>query len=82
MSKTQLKVLWVGIGVLVLMGLFPPDEYQRNVIPSGLGGDEPSRYSFILTVRDVAFCELFIQWVIVAVVTGGLIYTLKDKKKD
>ncbi len=76
MNRTQLKVLWVGIGIFVVMGLFPP-YWQRSV-----GHGSGIAYSFILNTRDVAFTHLFIQWAIVAVITGSLIYTLKDRKKE
>jgi len=68
MSTTQLKVLWIGIAIFVLMGLFPPLEYPRyDIIP----------YGFILSRRDMSLSRLFIQWIIVAILTGGLIYSLK-----
>ena len=76
MTKTQLKVLWIGIAIFVLMGLFPPKETHD---PAGSYADG---YGFIFTVDDIAFSRLFVQWVIVTVVTTGLIYTLKYKKKD
>jgi hypothetical protein len=63
MSKTQLIVLWAGIGILVLMGLFPP----------GTRGG----YDFILQASSVSLGRLCIEWVIVVLITGGLIYTLK-----
>ncbi len=31
MNKTQLKVLWIGIGILVVMGLFPPGPVADTV---------------------------------------------------
>jgi hypothetical protein len=62
MNRTQLKVLWIGIGLIVLMGLFPP----------GRGG-----YRFILDTRSVSLGHLCIEWALVVVVTGGLIYSLK-----
>ncbi len=76
MNKTQLKVLWVGIGMFVLMGLFPPNS-QKSLRP------RPTiAYSFILETRDVAFTHLFIQWAIVAVVTAALVYTLNVRNKS
>ncbi len=72
MSRTQLIILWIGIAIFVLMGLFPPDEnYNPRYIHS------KGRYVFILNVRNIAFSHLFIQWVIVTAITGGLIYNLK-----
>ncbi len=71
MSKTQLKILWIGIVIFVLMGLFPPAESfsPENSYAAG--------YGFISNVGNVAFSRLFIQWAIVAILTGGLIYSLK-----
>ena len=63
MTKTQLKVLWVAIGILVIMGLFPP----------GTRGG----YDFILGARSVSLGRLIIEWAIVIMLTGGLIYSLK-----
>jgi len=63
MNRTQLIVLWAGIGILVLMGLFPP----------GTRGG----YDFILEARSVSVGRLCIEWAMVIVVTGGLIYSLK-----
>jgi len=63
MNRTQLKVLWVGIGIFVLMGLFPP---------STRGG-----YHFILDKSNVSISRLCIQWAIVTVITGGFICSLK-----
>jgi hypothetical protein len=62
MNKTQLKVLWVGIGIIVLMGLFPPT--TRG-------------YNFVLKRGDISLSRLLIQWVIVAAITAGFIYSLK-----
>lgn len=62
MNKTQLKVLWVGIGIFVLMGLFPPT--TRG-------------YNFFLEKGDISFSRLSIQWAIVAAITAGFIYSLK-----
>jgi len=62
MNKTQLKVLWVGIGIIVLMGLFPPT--TRG-------------YNFVLERGDISLSRLLIQWVIVAAITAGFIYSLK-----
>ena len=71
MSKTQLKILWIGMVIFVLMGLFPPKEYNT---PEGSHADG---YGFIFTVDNIDFSRLIVQWAIVAVVTGGLIYSIK-----
>jgi len=75
MNRTQLMVLWIGIGIIVLMGFFPPAESHTPLDSYAEG------YSFIMIVDDIAFSRLFVQWAIVAAITGGLLYTLKDKKK-
>ena len=62
MNKTQLKVLWVGIGIFVLMGLFPPTTHG---------------YNFVLKRGDISLTRLLIQWTIIAVITAGFIYNLK-----
>jgi hypothetical protein len=71
MGKSRLKILWIGIIIFVLMGLFPPKESHT---PAGSYADG---YGFIFTVDNIDFNRLFVQWAIVAVVTGGLIYSLK-----
>jgi len=63
MNRTQLITLWVGIGVLLLMGLWPP---------APRGG-----YDFILDAIRVSLSRLCIEWAIVAMLTGGLIYSLR-----
>jgi len=55
--------LWIGIGILVLMGLFPP----------GARGE----YNFILEARSVSLSRLIIEWAIIVMLTGGLICSLK-----
>ena len=62
MNKTQLKVLWVGIGIIVLMGLFPPT--TRG-------------YNFVLERGDISLSRLLIQWTIIATITASFIYSLK-----
>ena len=62
MSKAQLKALWVGIGIFVLMGLFPPT--TRG-------------YNFVLNRGDISLSRLLIQWAIIAAITAGFIYSLK-----
>ncbi len=39
-------------------------------------------YTFLLTAKtsEIGFDKLFVQWAVAALVTAGLIYTLRDKK--
>ncbi len=79
MNRKQMIVLWIGITVFVLMGLFPPFIAS---LPSGYGGRQ-RYYQFILSIYgNIDIIRLCVQWAMVAVITGGLIYTLKDKKDD
>ena len=71
MSKKQLKVLWMGIALFVLMGLFPPEVQYFRGERCAVG------YEFILTAPNIAFGVLLVQWVLVVAVIGGLIYSLK-----
>lgn len=87
MNKKQLISLWVGIVIIVLMGLFPPWFFMTVSSRSGMGYRRATNYKFI-TPRprsgnieaEIDFSLLCIQWVIVAAITTGLVVTFKDKK--
>ena len=78
-------ILWLGITTFVLMSIFPP---WVHIEGHDLG------YKFISTPPTVEFPygittklpaiidfkRLAVQWAVVVVVTGGLIYTFRDKK--
>ncbi|MHC4075741.1 MAG: hypothetical protein ACYSRZ_04930 [Planctomycetota bacterium] len=93
MNKTQLLVMWVGIAIVVLMGIFPPWVVIDETNPFYVG------YSFMFLPPDagtwlskhrhfkpkeyvgvIDFTRLLTQWLMVAVIVGGLIITFKDKK--
>ncbi|MBA7671146.1 hypothetical protein ES703_79297 [subsurface metagenome] len=96
MNWKQKICLWVGIVVIVLMGIFPPTRrgycpavtYWPGLIQPGV----PRRplwvkpvhygYTFLFSaeVSDIGFGKLIVQWAVVAVVTGGLIFIFGDKK--
>ena len=85
MNKKQLIILWIGIALIVGMGIYPP--YMESF--EDTGGFVPQGYNFIFSERSewrrhemVNVPQLFAQWFIVAVITGGLLVTFKDKKKD
>jgi hypothetical protein len=65
MKRRPIIVLWMGIGIFVLFGLFPPT------------GSSRWPYGFILNGPNVDVSLLCIHWSIAIVVTGGLIYSLK-----
>lgn len=79
MNKKQERLLWVGIAIIVLMGIFPPVMLSET---DG-GGYCGEGNGFIFNISDVRVDapQLFVQWVMVAVVTGGLFVTFKDRKK-
>ena len=89
MNRKQIICLWIGISIIVLMGIFPPWIYVKQ----WYGGVETFvLYHFILTpphpnIHDnnalpgvrIYTAQLCFQWVIVAVLTGGFIITFRDR---
>jgi len=75
MNKKQKNVLWIGIAIIVLIGIFPPGLGWQQTINNPLT---------IFEVRGefISYGKLLIQWAIVAVITGGLIYAFKDKQPE
>lgn len=72
MNKKQLTVLWIGIAVFVLIAL---NTTTKTAFPTG-----PRRYDECIWVVDYGpFVGRLMSTV---VLTGGLIYTLKDKKDE
>lgn len=93
MNKKQTIVMWVGIAFVVLMGLFPPWMGREETPPPIYLGrffiSSPPNKNWLRHHRDsidasqiggVDFTRLSTQWIMVSVVAGGLIITLKDKK--
>jgi hypothetical protein len=80
MNKKQLIVMWVGIAIIILMGIFPP------WIVTVQGTDNILGHAFILSRTgrkyDINASFLFVQWIMVVAITGGLIITFKDKKPN
>lgn len=69
--------MWIGITVIILMGIFPPWLSVHHGGVYGAGG-----YRFILTKSGgyPHASRLCLQWAMVGFITGGLIVTLKDEK--
>lgn len=69
MNPKQRKHLWIGITVFVLMGLFPPCYISRT-------GEQSYTFLFQPLLADTNWAidthRLYVQWIMVAVVTGGL----------
>ena len=95
MNKKQTVCLCLGIIVFVLMGLFPPcmlispiDDYVKYrysfvlnqvKLKAGYYGDDRD---VLLWESRINVPRLFAQWVTVIVITGGLVYTFRDKPKN
>lgn len=90
MNWKQKICLWIGIAVIVLMGLFPPwvfqvkSTYVNELVDAGYAFiTNPPHYLFRGDIKigaSIELARLAVQWAIVAVITGGLIVTLADKK--
>jgi len=66
-NKRQRICLLIGIVVIVLMAIFPS-------VDKGIG------FFFTAKGGEIEYAQLLIQCSAVAVITAGLIYTLRDKK--
>lgn len=66
-------ILWIGILLIVLMCLFPPWVYQ--------GEFAGYAYLFSNWLGSLDLVRLIIQCAIVGLITGALLYTLKDEKR-
>jgi len=82
MNKKQKNCLLIGIAVIVLMGIFPPNLHSRTGtrVGGGRGTYTYIAYDFIFDAGVVALSNLITQWVVVSAITGGLIIIFKDKK--
>jgi len=72
MNRKQLIVMWCGIAVIVLAGLFPLVQKPARRLEIGFLFDD---YKYL------EFAVILIIWVLVALVTIGLIITFKDDSK-
>jgi len=79
MNLIQKLILLLGIGAIVLMGIYPP-----WIVELSTGQHSAARYALItkpasLTTIDAK--RLVVQWAMIAIVTGGLLVIFKDSKK-
>ena len=72
MSKKQSTVLWIGIAVFVLIALTTQTMFKK------IGSGPTGRTSIWI----VDYGPLVGRLMSTVIVTGGLIYTLKDKKDE
>ncbi len=72
MNKNQSTVLWIGIAVFVLIALTTQTMFKK------IGSGQTGRTSIWI----VDYGPLVGRLMSTVIVTGGLIYTLKDKKDE
>jgi hypothetical protein len=82
LNVKQLAVLWIGITIIALMGIFPP--VKKTVTRTQ--ASTPSycqvvAYDFLFTesLNEIEYQRLLIQWLITAIVTTGLAVTFEEK---
>src|SRR5215207_2477989 len=86
MTDRAMRALWVGIAIIVLMGLFPPWIESRTSSSSnpmtGYTAFYSRGYSFFFTPPTESFAafidlsRLVVQWGIVAAITVGVVMAL------
>jgi hypothetical protein len=68
----QWRAFWVGVFVIVLMGVIPPYKDMQ----------EPARvFIGFWGIDEIEYTILFIQWAIVAFITSAVIYALRRRAK-
>lgn len=75
MNKKQLITLWVGISIIVLMGIYPP--YFISMPMNPRAGRTEYHFLFKTVFFRVDIAKLLIQWFIVAFIITGLLFTFK-----
>jgi hypothetical protein len=90
MNRKQIICLWIGIVVFITIGFFPPWKWTPGNLFLGHGFilDPSFKYpynkekSFSPCDLRIDTTVLYVQWIMVAVITGGLLLTFQGKKKD
>lgn len=88
MNPKQKKAIFVGIALIVLMGLFPP--WQEIILyPNTPLLTRPAGYHFILnppesgrsfyTGYGLDFLRITVQFIVIGAATAGVVLFLKDK---
>ena len=92
LNKNQIVVILADIDIIVLMGLLPPWICGIHTTDSSFFRESAACYSFIFVPpAQTAICggettydhrldygRLFIQWLMVIVVAGGLIFLFRE----
>jgi len=81
-NKKQKIVLWIGIIIFVLVSLNPPRKSHRTPLRrrASFDGRDNAPIVVVTGAGDIDGAKLLSSWSIIIVLTGGLIYTLKDKR--
>lgn len=88
-SKRQLTAIWVGLGVIVLMGLCPP--WRETVWTQYFHSKSPAGYAPIFWPPasggrsegiELDVERLLLQWAVVAMVTGGVVAFFGRKSRS
>ena len=80
MSQRQNIIFWFGLVIVLIMTVFPP---ILKTVPGDDSGISSYRqivhyeYFFTSTAKKIFLQRLFIQWFIAALITGGLMYTVR-----
>ena len=88
MNRKQKVCLWVGVAVIVLIGLFPPSKLACPKFSGPWLWWEKAMILVLhnsiynLRIRYVKLLNLFVEWSIVALAAGGLIYARRDRKTE
>lgn len=95
MNDEQKTCLWISIAVIVLMAIFPPTPHgcYYRALYGGFGRDKEVKplghvfhpgYTFLLVTEasNIGLGKLIVQWAVVALITGVLIYKHKGKKDN
>lgn len=78
MNWKQKVFVWIGIAVIVLMGLFPPHGPWSNISRRANLGFFPL---FKVASHAIKLSRLYLQWAIVGVITVGLILSFKGRER-
>jgi len=82
MTRRQRACIVFGFLLILLSLLFPPVSIHHPAIPGFIGAsDSPVSYGFLFTVKGkIDFARLFVEWLLIALVTSGLFLSQRDSR--
>ena len=78
----QLVALWIGITIIALMGIFPPEKKvvtKPELSPPSYHQVVVYNFLFTESLNEIEYQRLLIQWLITAIITTGLAVTFEEK---